>query len=83
MLCPTCQSGLAITDRQGIEIDRGTMCNWAGRSAAWLARITNQMKAEQLSSGPLGPRRNLIEDRGPQPIATLEARRSLGFAAIE
>lgn len=39
--------------RQGIEIDRGTMCNWAGRSAAWLARITNQMKAEQLSSGRL------------------------------
>ena len=39
--------------RQGIEIDRGTMCNWAGRSAAWLRRITNQMKAELLASNRL------------------------------
>jgi transposase len=39
--------------RQGIEIDRGTLCNWAGRSAAWLRRITDQMKAELLSSGRL------------------------------
>lgn len=35
--------------RQGIEIDRGTMCNWAGRAAAWLGRLTNRMKADLLT----------------------------------
>jgi transposase len=35
--------------RQGIEIDRGTMCNWAGRAAAWLGRLTSRIKADLLS----------------------------------
>jgi transposase len=39
--------------RQGIEIDRGTMCNWSGRSAAWLGRITRRMKTELLSGNRL------------------------------
>jgi transposase len=37
--------------RYGIEIDRGTMCNWAGRSAAQLRRISDRMKSDLLS-GP-------------------------------
>ena len=39
--------------RQGIEIDRGTMCNWAGRAAAWLGRLTSRMRADLLSGARL------------------------------
>jgi len=39
--------------RQGIVIDRGTLCNWAGRSAAWLGRLTSRMKHDLLSSARL------------------------------
>ena len=39
--------------RQGIVIDRGTLCNWAGRSAAWLGRLTSRMKQDLLSSARL------------------------------
>ena len=39
--------------RQGIEIDRGTMCNWAGRAAAWLGRLTGRMKADLLTGARL------------------------------
>jgi hypothetical protein len=39
--------------RQGIEIDRGTMCNWAGRAAGWLGRLTGRMKADLLTGARL------------------------------
>ena len=39
--------------RQGIVIDRGTLCNWAGRSAAWFGRLTARMKQDLLSSARL------------------------------
>src|SRR3546814_10793844 len=39
--------------RQGIAIDRGTMCNWAGRAAAWLGRLTSRMKADLLTGARL------------------------------
>lgn len=39
--------------RQGIEIDRGTLCNWAGRTAAYLGRVVIQMKRDLLTSARL------------------------------
>lgn len=39
--------------RQGIEIDRGTMCNWAGRAAAWLGWLSSRMKADLLTGARL------------------------------
>jgi transposase len=39
--------------RQGIVIDRGTLCNWAGSAAALLNRLTSRMKADFLSSARL------------------------------
>lgn len=39
--------------RQGIEIDRGTMCDWAGKAAAWLGRLTSRMKADLLTGARL------------------------------
>ncbi|EZP65228.1 Mobile element protein [Sphingomonas paucimobilis] len=39
--------------RQGIEVDRGTMCNWAGRAAAWLGRLSSRMKADLLTGARL------------------------------
>ena len=35
--------------RQGIVIDRGTLCNWAGRAAGYLGRITSRLKADILA----------------------------------
>jgi len=37
--------------RQGIVIDRGTLCNWAGRTAGYLARIANRLKTDILAGG--------------------------------
>jgi hypothetical protein len=37
--------------RQGIVIDRGTLCNWAGRAAGYLGRITSRLKADKLAGG--------------------------------
>lgn len=62
MLCPTCQSGLAITDRQGIEIDYCPKCRgvWLDRGeldkilerAAFATPNERPVARDTSSSGP-------------------------------
>jgi Zn-finger nucleic acid-binding protein len=52
MLCPTCQSGLAITDRQGIEIDYCPKCRGIWLDRGELDKIIDRAASATLHQGP-------------------------------
>ena len=70
-----------IFARQGIELDRSTLCNWVGRACWWLAPLHELMLSAVLSSPKVFADDTALPvlDPGNGPVADGSSRRRLTY----